>query len=190
MSNIPERTQKYIKGLTDFIDYIDRQIPVKDLTILEIGAWTGIGSITFAKRFKEVHCVDIWKKDKRCLITVKYDINKVEKIFDERKKKYKNIFKYKGDWKHFAKIFKSDDKCFDVIYVDMNKIFEENLNCLLAFYPLTREFISGHDYEDRFSGVKKAVNKIFGRPQLVFPDTSWIVKINKFIGGKEYGNGN
>jgi len=185
---IPERTPKYVNGLNNFIDYIDRISPVKDLTILEIGAWTGIGSETFAKRFKEVHCVDIWKKDKRCGITVKYDINKVEKIFDSRKAKYNNIFKYKGDWAHFIKKFKSKDadfpSSFDVIYVDMDKIFQDNLDCWIAYFPLAKKFAAGHDYENRFPGVVKAVNKMFGKPQQVFSDTSWVVKINK-----DFGNG-
>ena len=38
--------------------------------------------------------------------------------------------------------------------------------------------------DEWFPGIKKAVNKMFGGPQFVFPDTSWIIKVNRFIGEK------
>lgn len=181
INNIPERTQKYIRGLNEFVNYIDRITPVKDLTILEVGAWTGAGSEVFAKRFKEVHCIDIWCEDKNCGITVRYNIKKVEELFNQRKNKYKNIYKYKMSWEKFAELQKvgktKAPKMFDVVYVDMNKIFEHNLNCLRTFYPITKKFIGGHDYEHRFPGVVKAINKFIGKPQFVFPDTSWIAPI-------------
>ena len=178
---IPERNPRYIKGLTDFCKYINGIIPTKDLTILEVGAWTGAGSVVFAEYFKEVHCIDIWNKDKDCGITVRYNINKVEDIFNKRMHDHNNIYKYKMYWEDFAKKLKTGElkapEMFDVVYVDMNKIFEHNLECLRAFYPITKKFIGGHDYEHRFPGVVKAVNKFIGKPQFTFPDTSWIVSI-------------
>lgn len=177
MSNIPERTDKYKKGLIDFINYIDRITPVKDLTILEIGAWTGCASEIFAKRFKQVHCIDVWNIDKRCGLTTKYDMKKVEAIFDKRMKQNKNIIKYKGDCLSFVSMFAKVDKKFDIIYVDVYKQFEENLKCWVHYYKLAKKFVSGHDYERRFPGVVRAVNKFFGKPQMVFADTSWIIEL-------------
>jgi hypothetical protein len=178
MIKVPERNKGYIKGLNNFIDWIDNQTPVKDLTILEIGAWTGAGSVTFAKRFKEVHCIDAWKKDKRDDLTMKFNIEKAEEIFDKRKKEYKNISKYKGDWKNFVSSFNKKKQKFDVIYVDMNKKYQDNIDCWIAYYSMANKYVSGHDYEKRFPEVVKAVNKMFGKPQAVFMDTSWIIKLN------------
>lgn len=179
MNKIPERTAGYILGLNNFIDWIDRQTPVKDLTILEIGAWTGAGSVTFAKRFKEVHCIDAWRKDKRDDLTVEFDVDGAELVFDKRKDKHKNIFKYKGDWKNFILEFKEKGKLFDVVYVDMNKIYKDNIDCWAAYFPLVRKYVAGHDYEKRFPEVVKAVNKMFGKPQAVFMDTSWVIKLQE-----------
>jgi hypothetical protein len=174
---IPERNKGYKEGLINFCNYINNITPTKDLTILEIGSWTGVGMEIFANRFKEVTCIDPWVADKKDSLTIQYNVKAAEQIFNNRMKKYKNVTKLKGGWEDFIDKFISEKKMFDVVYVDMNKIFEDNLDCIIAFYPLTDKYISGHDYEKRFPGVVKAVNKAVGKPQKVFKDTSWIIKI-------------
>lgn len=180
MGKIPERNKGYKEGLINFVHWIDNRIPVKDLTILEIGAWTGAGTEIFANRFKQVYCIDPWKKDEKDSLTVRFNVKVAEKIFDKRMQRRNNVFKLKGDFRNYVNMFKEQEKYFDVVYIDMNKLFEDNVECLKSYLPLTLKYISGHDYEIRFMGVVNAVNKVIGKPDKIFKDKSWI----KFIGDK------
>jgi hypothetical protein len=152
---IPERTKKSKSGLINYIKYIQSFYDTKELTILEIGSWTGISACIFAQYFKHVVCIDPWKATKG--INTKYNMKDVEDIFDNRMKHIKNIRKIK-------------DKSENVVQKINNKI--------LMWKDKTNLFISGHDYwRNKFPGVIKAVNEILGIPDKVFCDTSWIKKV-------------
>jgi len=182
---IPERTEKYKQGLIDMIEWIDKFSPVRMMKIIEIGVWTGCASEIFAKRFNKVICVDMWKNNIGG-ITDKYDMKEVEKIFDSRQKKYHGVIcKSKMSSIEAAKIYQdhgsnekiNDDIFPDIIYIDAKHLFNDALEDILTWKDIPKRFICGHDYEKRFPGVVKAVNKIFGKPQKIFQDTSWIVRI-------------
>lgn len=185
MSKIPERTQKYRQGLIDMIEWMDKFSPVRMMKIIEVGCWTGCSSEIFAKRFNRVICVDLWQSNIGG-ITNKYDMKEVEVIFDRRAARYHGVIcKSKTSSIEAAKIYqdhgsdeKIDNDIFpDVIYIDAGHTFEDVLKDLSAWKDIPKKFICGHDYEKRFPGVVKAVNKIFGKPQRVFKDSSWIVKL-------------
>ena len=74
MSNIPERSKGYKEGLQNFINYISKDYNTKELSIVEIGVWTGAGSEIFAKSFKEVHCIDMWKPIKTDSLTIRFNV--------------------------------------------------------------------------------------------------------------------
>lgn len=190
MSKIPERTNRYKQGLVDMINYIDSisDKPVRMMNIVEVGVWTGCASVIFAKRFREVICVDTWKQAGGDHLTKKYNMKEVEKIFDSRMSKYPGIIrKAKMDSKQaaFASLIEKMEniETYDVIYIDAIHTFEGSLKDMRDWKPIAKRFICGHDYEKRFPGVIKAVNKVFGKPLKVFKDTSWVVKIKQ--GGKE-----
>lgn len=184
--SIPERAQKYKQGLIDMINWMDQFSPVRMMKIIEVGSWTGCSSEIFAKRFDKVICIDLWKSNIGG-ITNKYNMHDVEKIFDKRAEKYKGIIcKSKMSSIEASKIYKNNKgECTsdilkilpEVLYIDAAHDFENVKNDLLAWKSIPTKFICGHDYEKRFMGVVKAVNKVMGKPQKIFKDSSWIIKL-------------
>ena len=67
----------------------------------------------------------------------------------------------------------------DVIYIDGDHRYDFVLKDIeLSLRKIKKNgIISGHDYNNNDIGVINAVNKIFGKPDKVFSDTSWFVKI-------------
>lgn len=177
--NIPERTEKYKQGLIDMINYIDQISPTKDMKIIEVGCWTGCGSEIFAKRFKSVVCIDKWQQNGGDHLTRKYLMSNVELMFDERAEKYKNIFKSKMSSLEAAKVYSdmTNEVLPEVVYIDAMHDYENVIKDLIAWKDIPSKFICGHDYERRFIGVVKAVREVFGKPQAVFKDSSWAIKL-------------
>jgi hypothetical protein len=170
---IPERTKKSKSGLVNYIKYIQSFYDTKELTILEIGSWTGVSACIFAQYFKHVVCIDPWKATKG--INTKYNMKDVEDIFDNRMKHIKNIRKIKDKSENVVQ--KINNK-FDIIYIDGIHTYEAVKKDILMWKDKTNLFISGHDYwRNKFPGVIKAVNEILGIPDKVFCDTSWIKKV-------------
>ena len=188
MSKIPERNKKYKQGLRDMINWIDKisSIPVRMMKIIEIGSWTGCSGVIFAKRFNKVICVDMWKSNIGG-ITNEYDMKEVEKIFDKRAKMYHGVMcKSKMSSLEAAKVYnkelknknKLDNDIFpDIVYIDGCHIYENTKKDLLAWKDIPKLFLCGHDFENRFKGVKKAVREIIGEPDKIFKDSSWVKKL-------------
>lgn len=171
MMAIPERTKQSLNGLCEMVDYLDSKYPIKDMTILEIGSWTGLSALTFAPRFKHVYCVDPWDATEG--INTQYNMAEVEKLFDKRIEPFKNITKLKC---------KSEECNFlwmvDIIYIDGCHTYDSVKQDIKIWLPKVKAVIAGHDYwPKKFDGVIKAVNEMLGKPDKVFPDTSWIKEI-------------
>lgn len=176
-NEISIRNAKYAKiGLRDMCDYIG---DMSEMTVIEIGSYVGDSSKIFAQRAKEVHCIDPWKNG--------YDDNDgassgepmfvVEAQFDRLCRVYGNINKMKMKGTQAAQYFTVDS--VDVVYVDGLHTEEGVLKDIEAWLPKIKKggFICGHDYNSRhFPGVKKAVNSFF-KPDEIFRDSSWLVKI-------------
>jgi cephalosporin hydroxylase len=176
---INSREGRMRQGLLDMIEYINGIIPTKDLTILEVGSFTGSGACMFAEHFKKVICVDAWEDDglKRAseLNWDKYNYSKslLENEFDLNTSRYNNIEKIKGYSADVANKF--DDKV-DVVYIDADHDYESVKADLKAWKDKAKLFLCGHDYwEGRFDGVIKAVDEL-QKPDRVFCDGSWIIQ--------------
>jgi precorrin-6B methylase 2 len=165
---IPERLPKSINGLKEMIKYIDSLSPTKDLTICEIGSWTGCSMVEFAKAFKKVICIDPF--DSTGEINTLYNMKEVEAIFDKRASQFNNVIKIKG---------LSENVCFqiediDVLYIDGLHEYSGCKRDILLYKNKIKKIICGHDYSNKFKGVIKAVNEILGIPDKTFTDTSWL----------------
>jgi hypothetical protein len=96
----------------------------------------------------------------------------VESDFDERMKGFNNVKKIKMTSKEFRKINKQN---FDVIYIDAIHTFYGVRDDIERFWMITNYFLCGHDYQDKFPGVKRAVD-MYKKPTKIFRDTSWLIK--------------
>ena len=71
------------------------------------------------------------------------------------------------------------DYSYDFVYIDGSHE-KNNIERDLQLYVSKVKkggYIGGHDYHEVWPDVINAVNKIVGKPDVIFEDTSWIKKI-------------
>ena len=146
-------------------------------TIVELGSYMGESSLIFAEEFPngKIICVDSWEggfDDSDSCSNVDY--SDVEKQFDLRMNMVNNITKIKG-------LSTSVEIECNLVYIDACHKYECVKNDIIHWLPLTKQIISGHDYNtDEFiqyhphiAGVKRAVNELLGPPTNIYQDGSW-----------------
>jgi hypothetical protein len=106
-----------------------------------------------------------------------FEFNNVYETYLDRTKDYTNIktLKMTSDEGYDALKFNE----WDFIYIDGLHTYEGVKNDIKNFLPLVKKggVIGGHDYTNRIPhlvGVYEAVNEMFGQPDKVFGDNSWI----------------
>lgn len=163
-------------SLIPFIDYLD----ISDGIMVEIGSYTGESAEAFAKsnKFKEIYCVDPWVDDYDLSVQLCYicDFDCVEEAFDNRTIPYKCINKRKGFSNEVVKEF--PDLFFDLVYIDGNHAYDFVVEDITLWLSKLKKggYMSGHDYGIR-DGVYPGVNHMFGKPDIVFPDSTWVCKL-------------
>jgi predicted O-methyltransferase YrrM len=173
------RDDKYTKGLIDLINYVIDDYK-SNITMIEIGSYTGESTMLFAKKFKKVISVDPFINN--------YDLNDIACKYMNFEDVYnfflKNISKY-SNIEHIRKT--SDDAIsdlepikFDLVYIDGLHTYEQVKRDIENYLPLIKKggYISGHDYHPVWQGVIDAIHEKIGKPDFIFQDTSWIKKIN------------
>jgi predicted O-methyltransferase YrrM len=167
------RDQTGQEGLQDLIN----NIPTKG-TMIEIGTFTGESTVIFGDHFKKVIGVDPMLQDYDVQDpTSKFNFNEVLDMFNDRVKDYKNISLVQKTSDDAVLDF--NDESFDFIYIDGIHQYENVKQDIINYLPKVKKggVIGGHDYGPHWPGVKVAVDEMFGKPDKVFKDTSWI----KFI---------
>jgi len=150
-----------ITGLIDLINYIP---DTQNKIMLEIGSHIGESAVQFATRFKNIICIDIWKN------------KEYHAEFFKNIEPYKNIDYVKIHSIDYVKYV--NDNYFDFIYIDGDHEYNAVKYDIENWVPKVKKggYIGGHDYDlIKFPGVIKAVDE-FQKPDMVFKDTSWIIK--------------
>jgi predicted O-methyltransferase YrrM len=145
---------------------------------IEIGAYSGEGTVVIAKHFKDVLAVDPWLNG--------YDINDaasqhcpmkfVFESFKERTKEFANI-KFKRGKSLDALELVGDGSC-DLIYVDGDHRYESVLADLKGWRKKLRDggIMAGHDWS--WQSIKKALKEEIGDKEYVlFQGDSWAIKL-------------
>jgi precorrin-6B methylase 2 len=152
----------------------------EDSTMCEIGCYAGESTIVFleSNKIKKLYAVDPWKSgyDKNDSASFS-DMYKVEKEFDKKIKPHK-VVKLKMT---FEEAFEQIPE-LDIVYIDGNHKYEYVLKDIINSLKKIKDggIISGHDYgSKKHVGVTKAVDEIFGKPDIVFGDKSWVKYIKK-----------
>lgn len=163
-------------GLYDMIDYIDAIRPVSEMSLLEIGSYTGESTTIFASRFKEVVSIDPFMDD--------YDPNDEACKFAPFEKVYQKFKERTSSFKNIKHIRKTSDEAFpklktkfDVVYIDGLHTYEQVVKDINNSQKVLNAsgFISGHDYSvENWAGVIRGVLNTIGEPDKTFQDTSWI----------------
>lgn len=172
-------------GLYDIIDYLKANgFKPKKMVMVEIGCYVGDSTEIWAKNFDTVHCIDPWINgyDDSDPSSYNFDMEIIEKQFDEMAAKYKNIVKHKMTSIAGSKLF--DDHSLDFIYIDGNHLHDYVIADIKAWLPKLKKpgYIAGHDYNHKWAPeVKPAVDSLFRRIDRYFQDTSWIKHVSKDI---------
>jgi hypothetical protein len=177
IKKIPERTRGSVLAFEGMLEYAINTLKL-DLyrsTVIELGSWTGLSAVVLSNYFNHVTCVDGWAPSSSDIdISHLYEMKDVEDIFDERTIFIPNLQKIKGLTQDILPNF--PDKSFDFCYIDAGHDYDSALHDIEECERICRsEYLFGHDYCDKFPGVKIAVDE---RLKMVktFKDSSWIAK--------------
>jgi predicted O-methyltransferase YrrM len=170
------RDQHSSEGLLDMIKDLGE---TKDKTMIEIGSFIGESTIIFARNFKHVSAIDpfIDNYDPEDM-TSNFNFNEV---FEEYKRRIESekekVTTYKLTSNDALSLLQGEK--FDFIYIDGIHQYENVYEDIMNYLPLVKEggIIGGHDYGGPWKGVQQAVDQVFGQPDKVFKDTSWIKQL-------------
>lgn len=165
---------------TDGLMQLINSLP-SDLTMAEIGCYIGNSTKLFMEsgKVKICYAIDIWEDAIMKYETAfgkEHNFTEVEHTFDRNLEGF-NIVKLKMTAQEAAKKLPA----LDFVYIDANHDYEYVIEDIkTAMHKLKPSgIISGHDYHFATPGVIKAVDEIFGKPDVTFSDGSWLVKLIK-----------
>ena len=170
---------------SDLVQLVESLGDRSGLVLVEIGSYMGESACVFAGsgKFSRIICVDPWIDIDGNDGNAYRGMSDVEKAFDENVKDFGCIEKFKGTVDDLVASGKLGDVSVDMVYIDGMHTYEGCSHdisvCRESICP--RVAYAGHDYTDKIAhvvGVKKAVNEVFGAPDAVFCDNSWIKFIN------------
>jgi predicted O-methyltransferase YrrM len=172
MSVITMRDSANTQGLIDLIE----EFP-NNTVMAEIGCFAGESTLIFYQsgKIEKLYAIDPWENNWRDTPDVsKCDMKLVEKLFDERINNT-DIVKLKMTMDEAVQLLPE----LDVIYIDGNHDYDYVLNDIELSLTKIKNggIICGHDYHKNEIGVLNAVNKMFGNPEKIFSDSSWMVRI-------------
>ena len=167
------RDQHSTEGLLEMI----KELPNKG-TMIEIGTFTGESTVLFGDHFKKVIGIDPMLQDYDVQDpTSKFNFNEVLDMFNNRTKEYNNITLIRKTSDDAVK--ELDGETYDFVYIDGIHQYKNVKQDIINYLPLVKKggYIGGHDYGEPWPGVKVAVDEMFGKPDKVFQDTSWLKKL-------------
>lgn len=167
-----------------YLSFISWALNVDVKLIAEIGVNQGETSKIFRQLFPQAHLylIDPWK------ISTEYMMSATP---ISRKNKH-----YEKAYKTVSEEFKEDPKTtvlrmtsveallhtpdhFDLVFIDANHEYKQIKQDILSWLPKVRPggILAGHDYDAQipmFSGVKRAVDEVFGNKIMLGKDRLWI----------------
>jgi predicted O-methyltransferase YrrM len=148
---------------------------------VEVGTWTGESAVLFAAHFDQVVCVDWWRMTHEQVAhdMAVYGCTRAEakQAFLGRIKPFDNIaYLHMGTEEAAAMI---PDESVDTVYIDSDHSYSGVKKDVALWEPKVKRggYIAGHDYNPvLFSGCVVAINEALGKPDKVYPDTSWLIR--------------
>jgi len=167
------RDQVSTEGLLDLIKELGDN---SDKTMIEIGSFVGESTVLFAQSFKKVIAIDPFEADYDPQDSTSYffDFDNVYQTYLDRITVYSNIETIVDTSNDAVKELVGKE--FDFIYLDGLHTYEGVKTDIQNYLPLVKKggVIGGHDYVQGWPGVISAVDELFGQPDKVFKDNSWI----------------
>ena len=165
-------------GTEGLLDLIKELGDNSNKIMVEIGSFVGESTILFAQSFKKVIAIDPFLADYDPADPTSYmfEFKNVYDTYLDRISPYSNIQTLTMTSDAAADILNEDK--FDFIYIDGLHTYDGVKTDIINYLPKVKEggVIGGHDYVNggHLAGVYNAVNEMFGAPDKVFKDKSWI----------------
>jgi predicted O-methyltransferase YrrM len=182
MKHITNKEQTWMRDATStegLLDLIKELGDNSDKTMIEIGSFVGESTIMFAQSFKKVIAIDPFMEgyDEKDPTSYLFEFDNVYQTYLDRTTIYPNIQTIIETSDNAVK--ELDGETYDFIYLDGLHTYEGVKTDIQNYLPLVKKggIIGGHDYTNQIShlvGVYQAVNEMFGQPDKVFKDNSWI----------------
>lgn len=179
----PIRTPGSIEGLRELVAMIP-----KDSTIVEVGCYAGESTAVLAEAAKTLICVDPWDPELFKSRPPGVTMDDVWLAFKIRMYPWREVLEARGGGLHILRTTSIEaatrikDKSIGLTYIDADHFYASMKADSLAWLPkiMPGGFIGGHDYDDERwrPEVNRAVDEIFGKPDRVFKDCSWIKRIS------------
>ncbi len=166
-----------IHGLIELTS--DLPLWMRDRPMIEVGSNTGDSTQIFSLFFKDVTCIDTWEDDPH---------------LDRKGHEVFYRFNQKVGYRGITTIISTSEGIFTnpellaklpknpaFIYIDANHSYPFVKKDVLSFWPLLcpEGIMAGHDFglaTLNNDGVKPAVLELFGEPDFVYRDSSWMIK--------------
>jgi len=173
----PENSNKHFLGLCELVNTIQVKLNIEDkLKMVEIGSHLGESTFVFAASqiFESINCIDPFEGDEEALKILKRSWKQVKEEFKINTRYFDNIILHEDYSFEVVKQFK--DKSLDFVYIDGDHKYDSVKRDIKLFLPKLKltGIIAGHDYNLPCVDVKKAVDEILGKPDLVTIDGSWV----------------
>jgi len=187
---VEEVVMRPVPGLEDLINDLPDGIDM-----IEIGSFAGESTEVFIRsgKIKKLIVVEPWDNDvykpmnlKGSQVQLAFN-NRMQKLIDEGIKMPELVI---------AKRFSADaaplieDGAYDFVYIDGEHSYDAVAEDIKNYTPKlkTNGILGGHDYyteqhrDDKrlvhiFHDVKMAVDYYVGKPDNIYPDTSWIIDV-------------
>ena len=176
----PNESNFHFLGLCELLDILKVNLNIEDeLKMVEIGSHLGESTFVFAASqiFESISCIDPFEGNEEALKILKRSWKQVKEEFKINTRYFDNIVLHEDYSFEVVKQFK--DKSLDFVYIDGDHTYSSIKRDIILFQPKlkSRGIIAGHDYNLPCVEVKKAVDEIYGKPDLITKDGSWV----KFI---------
>jgi predicted O-methyltransferase YrrM len=166
-------------GTNGLLDLIKELGDNSEKTMIEIGSFVGESTVLFAQSFKKVIAIDPFLADYDPADPTSYlfEFDNVYQTYLDRITVYSNIETIVDTSDNAVKELVGKE--FDFVYIDGLHTYEGVKTDIQNYLPLVKKggVIGGHDYtlgHKHLIGVYEAVNEMFGKPDKVFKDNSWI----------------
>lgn len=167
-------TGSMVQGLHALCKDLGNYYEGNHIDIVEVGSYAGESASIFLQILNcSITCVDAWEANS------KYKEDDIHQA-------HNRILDLLGNNSRVT-LFKSDScderlelvKGIDFVYIDADHSYESVIRDV-SFWRERCQVIGGHDYDNtpRY-GVKRAIDELFGKPDAVYVDGSWIKYLNK-----------
>lgn len=152
-----------------------RELASESRSIVEVGSWKGRSTKELLESCKgPVYAVDHWQGSQKDVSGIVGELGGVYEEFMRNVGEYPNLTVCKGNSIDIANQFNGNR--VDMVFIDAGHEYEECRSDIEAWLPKCDKFICGHDYNQNFPGVTKAVDEKFGKSVKV-QESIWYVNL-------------